>query len=1426
MLGSGRNNAGYQTLHDPLNASQQNYGSINAPHVAIPMPTDNIEISFTHQSNEDWVKNALKESDEELVTLPWSRETEFDANLGQSVQVKQGLNWRATLCNGIERRSLREGSEYFYTTPENKPLIKIFHSDNNNILPYNGAGKLEDFISRLRFARGATTEYLNHATHIPTEAKEEVNVILNNIYQNAYNRICDECALSEQDLRYNPIARDRIIAKASAIIKHASAEYVASLYNASTEQPNVNDMIQEIVAAEQALLADEPCQDNINVFCHQNQWFYHAQNWVDAQSNPQTKGAYHLIRGGSLNYGNHRNINLTTQYVDILDNEIFQTPHVFKEMTRTAFKKYVISTDKVLATTCTDEFINDVKKAFSQPKRTNIEPILTEVLKSYKAFHKTIAHVANKDDTKFYNVIKNHWPNKKRRRIINQLRDFLTLSHLEGHGNENIQKARTLCTLLLEFIQAQAIYLQESKARHLKYKHDLTACVAHSENLRDALTTQSHRQQVNDDEPTYQATTYTRTIDQTDVISGDLAFGRAMVSIINGVPPLISNNKDHDLVRGVVALLDEYSVLCEVQTQHTPGISSLAGEKTRYHNVASIKTAQDATRLLQGSISDIFSQLIQQGHYRIISLSENVALPHTVPDDTQHSGAMFADSIEGLHHIVDRFFDVQRQLAEENLEQETRDNLTRELQETKIRLSTELKSLSQLLLYIRIDSPLAPFYIAELDFIMPLEGFQQAVTTLNEILATLADTYADNGDYTALAAFADLSQAIDLTQHAAIQTTDNYRHIKEAYLATEKTLFKELVKVISQEMGKLLINEADINEDLIDTQAAQAPTAQNLNAIPTAIPDKSGFIEVSNPVADQAGFKIYRYQETVLVKAAIENEGLYGIFERGVRSAIVKDSQGTPHKVVGSVQVNFDTMEEQLDEFMAEYSAIIGMLQRWSFDKAEPHPYAAGLLITFLASSLLLPALGLEIGSTFTFALINYIFPTQQEIEQALDPVGQRAIKMMIKENDALMNVADDAARAHKHATLMSWANVAGYVTVAGMLIPIVLKLSELLLTRRYEEVASSAMVIYDRPWAKQDLPRVYLKRNTGEYFKLETQFVPDFLQHMDLPDTLDDTFANDGDVRQLTRPRGTELPRPRQERANYDRTITEPRIRHDLSRETIYSPYTMEGAQYGRQGANVFVMPQGGERRELRRTASNADELFNEVERPYSRNSNVFKKLEHTQNRNSFFSAMEDCVTDTANNQQYNVLTNHKDSDSGYKALEENRNTAYNSLLEHRNTYAAQLCPAIEQQLLDNKFIQYLNDNGFDNLSRLHRQYQDAMQNNRNVDTHRQALLNTATHDNVLRGYLAYDVKDKQVNGGYSHPQVLLALAHLRQVDLTLWQPSDNTQNIRPIDATNFNSQDRVNLLLLENGVLFNLEAKQATEQQTEEQTEVLRLE
>lgn len=125
------------------------------------------------------------------------------------------------------------------------------------------------------------------------------------------------------------------------------------------------------------------------------------------------------------------------------------------------------------------------------------------------------------------------------------------------------------------------------------------------------------------------------------------------------------------------------------------------------------------------------------------------------------------------------------------------------------------------------------------------------------------------------------------------------------------------------------------------------------------------------------------------------------------------------------------------------------------------------------------------------------------------------------------------------------------------------------------------------------------------------------------------------------------------------------------------------------------------------------------------------------------------------------------ENGDCGFVSVGITRKEAHHVLLQKAETIKELLRPVLYEALLTDSFLIYLKQRGVIPA---------------NV-TLRHVIINLDTYFNdinIVKAYINYDVRDKQIDDGWAHPCVLQALAKIAGVNLFIWQ-LDNQGEIIP---------------------------------------------
>jgi len=137
-------------------------------------------------------------------------------------------------------------------------------------------------------------------------------------------------------------------------------------------------------------------------------------------------------------------------------------------------------------------------------------------------------------------------------------------------------------------------------------------------------------------------------------------------------------------------------------------------------------------------------------------------------------------------------------------------------------------------------------------------------------------------------------------------------------------------------------------------------------------------------------------------------------------------------------------------------------------------------------------------------------------------------------------------------------------------------------------------------------------------------------------------------------------------------------------------------------------------------------------------------------------------------------------DGDCGYTAFGFTRQQAFELVRNELPEVVEILKPVIQEQLLIQAFIDYLEQHqqASTALVQAFAHYQVAAQQGSQInDDIMQQLQRHASDLVVINGYIDYDIRDKRIDVGWSHPCVLQALAHLQKIELYIWQKNNEGQ-------------------------------------------------
>lgn len=169
-------------------------------------------------------------------------------------------------------------------------------------------------------------------------------------------------------------------------------------------------------------------------------------------------------------------------------------------------------------------------------------------------------------------------------------------------------------------------------------------------------------------------------------------------------------------------------------------------------------------------------------------------------------------------------------------------------------------------------------------------------------------------------------------------------------------------------------------------------------------------------------------------------------------------------------------------------------------------------------------------------------------------------------------------------------------------------------------------------------------------------------------------------------------------------------------------------------------------------------------------------------ESKNSLFTNVQNAddvrFITTTDDQKFVVQKVIGDGDCGYNAFGIERKEAHKFLEENLDKVRSLLLTALRGVLLTNgkDFLNYLEDRDSANIAlklayekyiKLAKEYANHLE----VDDAVEKMVKCADDLVILHGYISYDVKDKKVDFGWSHPCILQALATIRNIHLVIWR-------------------------------------------------------
>jgi hypothetical protein len=163
-------------------------------------------------------------------------------------------------------------------------------------------------------------------------------------------------------------------------------------------------------------------------------------------------------------------------------------------------------------------------------------------------------------------------------------------------------------------------------------------------------------------------------------------------------------------------------------------------------------------------------------------------------------------------------------------------------------------------------------------------------------------------------------------------------------------------------------------------------------------------------------------------------------------------------------------------------------------------------------------------------------------------------------------------------------------------------------------------------------------------------------------------------------------------------------------------------------------------------------------------------------------------------------------DGDCGYRAFRITREKAFELLNDNisDSDVTTLFQPVVYQSLTTIEFYNYLIE-------------KELIQRAISFDAIKINLTNYSRNINVITGYIHYDVKDRKHEGGWAHPVVLQALAHIQKIDIRMWRLGENQRLVPHCHPDHYDyasytpegAQQRLDLLYINGNHFERLELK-----------------
>lgn len=180
-----------------------------------------------------------------------------------------------------------------------------------------------------------------------------------------------------------------------------------------------------------------------------------------------------------------------------------------------------------------------------------------------------------------------------------------------------------------------------------------------------------------------------------------------------------------------------------------------------------------------------------------------------------------------------------------------------------------------------------------------------------------------------------------------------------------------------------------------------------------------------------------------------------------------------------------------------------------------------------------------------------------------------------------------------------------------------------------------------------------------------------------------------------------------------------------------------------------------------------------------------------------------------------FDRLSVEGDGECGYSTFSMTRKSAYTLIKSRLSELLSILTPAVKEAMLSKEFMDYLQETPKSNplLIQVFQKYLTAAREGGDVpDATVNNLYKQAEDITVMDAYIDYDIRDRKIDAGWSHPCILQALAHLKGMELHIWQlEADKLIPHRQAEFSSYyprQATQQVNLLFIDNNHFERLES------------------